>query len=158
MVKTSVMGVTRCRICGFEMGTVAGGQGSGGSGTTASCRPCVASDGGLKPRFPMEAKLPVRHPGGQVGCNRSSKPVAQCIPATDRLSMMGVVCPGSLPALRFKPELGRVFTAKYLICLVGAPRFELGTPSPPVRKTGSAEACASVHKIGFPLVSLSNHA
>jgi hypothetical protein len=25
--------------------------------------------------------LPVRHPGGRVGCNRSSKPVAQCISA-----------------------------------------------------------------------------
>ena len=113
MVKTSVMGVTRCRICRFEMGTVAGGQGSGGPGTTAAVGPAVAtvvaSDGGLKPRFRMEARLPVRHPGGQVGCNRSSKPVAQCIPAAGRLSMMGVVCPGSLPALRFKPELGRVF-------------------------------------------------
>jgi hypothetical protein len=41
------------------------------------------------------ALLPVRHPGGRVGCNRSSKPVAQCIPAAGRLSMMGVVCPGS---------------------------------------------------------------
>ena len=90
----------------------------------------VASDGGLKPRFRMEAKLPVRYPGRQVGCNRSSKPVAQCIPAAGRLSMMGASAQG-LPAFRFKPELGRVFAAKCLICLVGAPRFELGTPSPP---------------------------
>jgi hypothetical protein len=47
MVKTSVMGVTRCRICRFEMGTVAGGQGSGGPGTTASCRPCGRDRGGV---------------------------------------------------------------------------------------------------------------
>jgi hypothetical protein len=61
MVKTSVMGVTRCRICRFEMGTVAGGQGSGGPGTTAAVGPAVAtvvaSEGGLKPRFRMEAKF-----------------------------------------------------------------------------------------------------
>jgi hypothetical protein len=39
MVKTSVMWVTRCRICRFEMGAVAGGQGSGGP-ARANWGPC----------------------------------------------------------------------------------------------------------------------
>jgi hypothetical protein len=90
----------------------------------------AAPSDGRYPCSQEAALLPVRHPGGRVGCNRSSKPVAQCIPAAGRLSMRGSSAQG-LPAFRFKPELGRVFAAKCLICLVGAPRFELGTPSPP---------------------------
>ena len=36
-----------------------------------------------------------------------------------------------LPTIFPRPILGRLGRLKYLILLVGAPRFELGTPSPP---------------------------
>jgi hypothetical protein len=101
-----------CRPCGRDRGGVGGWAEAALSNGSKICR-CVILAGGL-----VAIAVRSRWLSG--------------IPAAGRLSMMGVVCPGSLPALRLKPELGRVlFTPKYLICLVGAPRFELGTPSPP---------------------------
>jgi hypothetical protein len=85
MVETSVMGVTRCRICRFEMGTRPRKR---RPGTTASCRPCGRDHGGVawwaEATLSNRSKIAGVNRGGRVGCNRSSKSVAQCISAVDR--------------------------------------------------------------------------
>jgi hypothetical protein len=81
MVKTSVMGITRCRICRFELGTVAGGQGSGG--------PTRRRTGG-----------PVRGRGGVAWWALG----ARCVPAAARVSDdAGCRLPRVCPRSDFKP-------------------------------------------------------